>query len=189
MKIKTGKELTETLIMGIFIAGTVTVAAPLFAALAIPKIIQYSKKVLENKNNKRDYYNVFSRLKSAGLIKTANRNGQIYISLTKEGKKKAGKYQINDLEIKKSKKWDKKWRIMIFDISDKQKIKREALRGKIKELGLFQLQKSVWIYPYNFEKEIKLLRSFFGLTSEEIQIIIADNIENDSKAKMFFNPK
>src|SRR3989338_3865304 len=104
MKIKTGKELTETLIMGIFIAGTVTVAAPLFAALAIPKIIQYSKKVLENKNNKRDYYNVFSRLKSAGLIKTANRNGQIYISLTKEGKKKAGKYQINDLEIKKSKK-------------------------------------------------------------------------------------
>lgn len=175
--------------MGIFFAGVIPIAAPLFATLAIPKIIRYSKKIIRNKDNKRDLYNVFSRLKNAGLIKTVNKNGQIYISLTKEGKKKAGKYQINNLEIKKPPKWDKKWHILIFDIKDKQRMKREALRGKIKELGLFQLQKSIWIYPYNFKNEIVLLRSFFGLTEDEMQTITAYHIENDQRAKMFFDLK
>jgi DNA-binding transcriptional regulator PaaX len=189
MRIKTGNEITETIIMGIFWAGTITVALPLFSVLAIPKIIEYTKRIIKNNKNKRDFYNVFSRLKKQGLIKIINKNGQIYISLTTEGKKKAGKYQVDNLEIKKSKKWDKKWRILIFDIMDKQRIKREALRGKIKELGMFQLQKSVWIHPYDFTKEINLLRSFFGLTKDEMQIITASNIENDGLAKKFFGLK
>ena len=183
MRVKTGREFTENIIMGIFFAGVITIAAPYFTAIAIPKIIRFA---IKNKKEKQAFCNTFSRLKRRGLIKISNRNGQIYISLTTEGKKKAGKYQINDLRIKKPAKWDKKWRILIFDIENKQKIKREALRGKIKELGLFQLQKSVWIYPHDFSKEIKLLRDFFGLTKNEMQTIIAEKIEDDKRAKMFF---
>ena len=156
-------------------------------------IIQLIKDVgykLRNRKKKcqikSSYINSFYYLKEKGFIHIENRGGQIYISLTEEGKKKAGKYQIDDLEIERPKKWDKKWRIMIFDIQDKQKIKREALRGKIKELGLFQLQKSVWIYPYDFSKEIKILRDFFGLTKDEMKIIIASTVEDDGKLKEFF---
>lgn len=172
--------------MGIFFAGVITIAAPYFIATSIPKII---KLLVRNKKEKQAFCNTFYKLKKRGLIKISNRNGQIYISLTKEGRKRAGKYQIDNLKIKKPKKWDKKWRILIFDIENKQKIKREALRGKIKELGLFQLQKSVWIYPHDFSNEIKLLRDFFGLTENEMQIIIADKIENDAQARMFFRLK
>ena len=116
-------------------------------------------------------------------------HGQLHISLTKEGKEKAKKYAIDSLEIKKTKSWDNQWHLLIFDISDKHKIKREALRGKIKELGLFQLQKSVWAYPYEFFKEADTLRDFFGLTKDEIQIITATKIENDHKMRSFFNLK
>lgn len=177
--------MTETIIMGIFFAGTIAVASPYLASLAIPRIIQYIKS-LKNKRDRRSFESVFSRLKRQGLIKIENKNGQIYISLTNEGKKKAGKYQINDLKIKKPKKWDGKWRILIFDIQENQRIKRDALRGKIKELGLFKLQDSVWIYPYDFGKEMELLRSFFGMTKYELQIITNCKIENDSKPKTFF---
>ena len=183
MRVKTGKEFTENIIMGIFFAGVIPIAASYFAATAIPKII---KLIIKSRKKRQSFCNTFYKLKKRGLIKISNRNGQIYISLTTEGKKKAGKYQINDLRIKKPAKWDKKWRILIFDIENKQKIKREALRGKIKELGLFQLQKSVWIYPHDFSKEIKLLRDFFGLTKNEMQTIIAEKIEDDKRAKMFF---
>ncbi|MDO8529421.1 MAG: hypothetical protein Q7S18_02025, partial [bacterium] len=110
-------------------------------------------------------------------------------SLTEEGKKKAGKYQIDNLEIKKPKKWDKKWRILIFDIKNRDKLKREALRGKIKELGLYQLQKSVWVCPYEFVKEMNILRSFFNLSNDEMKIINAHEIENDNDIKIFFNIK
>jgi DNA-binding transcriptional regulator PaaX len=186
MRLKTANEFTENIIMGIFFAGAITITAPYFVATAIPGIINF---LIRNKQEKRSFCNTFSKLRKQGLIKIRNNNGQIYISLTAEGKRKAGKYQIDNLKIKKLKKWDKKWRILIFDIKNEQKIKREALRGKIKELHLFQLQKSVWIYPYDFTKEMGILRSFFGLTKDEMQIITASNIENDGMAKKFFGLK
>lgn len=121
-----------------------------------------------------------------GLISVEYRGKQLYVSLTEEGKKKVKKYWIDDLQIKKPEKWDGKWRIMIFDIKDKQKIKREALRGKIKELGLYQLQKSVWGCPYNFEREAGILRDFFGFDYKEMKLIVASEIEGDRAIRQYF---
>jgi len=178
--------LTKTILKGILFAGGIAIAStsPVFVSRAIPALARFAIGKLKRK--KRSFYDVFSYLKRKNLLVMENRKGQLFISLTPEGKKIAGKYQIDDLRIKKSRKWDGKWRILIFDIKDKERIKREALRGKIKELGLFQLQKSVWIHPYDFSKEIGLLRSFFNLSKDEMKIIIAAEIEEDEKARKFF---
>lgn len=186
MRVKTGKEFTENIIMGIFFAGTIPVTAPFFATAMLPKIIRC---IIRNRVERMALSNAFYKLKKRGFIKVTRRNKQIYISLTKEGKKKAGKYQIDNLKIKKPAKWDRKWRIMIFDIKENHRIKRDALRGKIKELNLYKLQNSVWAHPFEFWKEADLLRSFFGLTKDEMQIIIADKIENDKKIRTFFGLK
>jgi hypothetical protein len=190
MQNKTG-EISKTILKGILTAGVIVIAStsPYFISRTLPKIIKYACYHWKNKRQKNKFAKRFSYLKNHGLINIENKRGQIYISLTEEGKKLAGKYQIDDLRIKKSGKWDKKWRILIFDIKNKQKIKREALRGKIKELKLYQLQKSVWIYPYDFRKEMSILRKFFQFTKDEMQIIIADEIENDQKARIFFGLK
>ena len=121
------------------------------------------------------------------MINMDYKGKQLYISLTKKGRARAKKYWIDDLEIKKPKKWDKKWMVMIFDVKADQKVKREALRGKIKELGLYQIQKSVWVYPYNFEKEAKVLKKFFDFSSDEMKIIIASKIEDDKALRKHFN--
>lgn len=183
MRVKTGKYFTEMIVMGIFYAGAITIATPYFAATMIPKLIRIA---VNNKKERKIFCSTFSRLKQKGLIRIVKKNRQIYISLTREGKKRAGKYQIDNLKIEKTGKWDGKWRILIFDIKEKQRIKREALRGKIKQLGLFKLQNSVWVHPCDFHKETRILRSFFGLTRDEMQIITAKSIENDKKIKSFF---
>jgi len=139
-----------------------------------------------SKDNSKRFYSAFYYLRKKGMIDVRYEGRQMYISLTKEGKKKAGRFQIDDLKIKKPKKWDNKWRILIFDIQDKQKAKREALRGKLKEMDLYQLQKSVWVYPYDFKKEIVLLREFFGLEDGEMKIIEASKIENDEPLREFY---
>lgn len=182
------KEITKSILKGILLGGMFIIAAssPRFIPAILPKISKYLKYKIKTKKDKNTFYSIFHRLKQQDFIQFENKNGQIYISLTKEGKSKAGKYQIDDLEIKTPSKWDEKWRILIFDIKDKQKLKREALRGKIKQLGLFQLQKSVWVYPYDFEKEIGLLKSFFGFNSKEMQFIVASKIENDRELKNHF---
>lgn len=105
---------------------------------------------------------MFTYLRRKGLIRIVRTGAQIYISLTTEGKKKAKEFQIDDLNIEHPKIWDNKWRILIFDIPEITRIKREALRGKLKELGFSMLQKSVWVHPYPCNKELEILRDFFG---------------------------
>src|SRR3989344_4682297 len=48
---------------------------------------------------------------------------------------KALKFKIDEMEIKKPAKWDGEWRIVIFDIPERFKKAREALRKKLKDLG------------------------------------------------------
>ena len=95
-------------------------------------------------------------------------------------------FQIDDLKIKKPKKWDRKWRVLIFDIAQLKKIYREALRGKLKVLGFYQLQKSVWVHPFDCKAEIKMLKDFFGLSDREIRLIVAENIGEYGEIKKFF---
>lgn len=182
----------------LLIAGAVAVAAssPMFGAV----LVREFKKEMRRKNRLKTKYqksqkeeypkekiqSAFYYLKRKGLVDVEYRGAQMYITLTEKGKKKAGKYQIDDLKIKKPEAWDKKWRILIFDISDKHKNKREALRGKLKQLNLYQLQKSVWVCPYEFGDIVKILREFFGLTDDEMKVITAIGIEKDARARKFF---
>lgn len=185
---KKQNEIAKFILKGLLYSGAIAIAStsPYFVPRLLPELKKYISYKLNNKNKfRRSFY----YLKSKGLIKIENKKGQIYISLTIEGKKKAGIYQIDDLKIKKPIRWNKKWWILIFDIEDKHKIKREALRGKIKELGLYQLQKSVWVCPYDFQKEIKLLREFFDIKDSNMKIVVASEIENDKNVRIFFGLK
>ncbi len=51
-------------------------------------------------------------------------------------------------------KWDKKWRVVIFDIPEELSRERVKFRRKLKSLGFYMLQKSVFIFPYPCEEEI-----------------------------------
>ncbi|MDP3057724.1 MAG: hypothetical protein Q8N37_04400 [bacterium] len=179
---------SKIILKGILLGGAVAIAAtsPNFVQKILPKILKRASFEWKKYKNKKKFLNSFNYLKSSGLINMEYKGNQLYVSLTEEGKKKVKKYWIDDLKITKPEKWDGKWRIMIFDVKDKQKIKREALRGKIKELGLYQLQKSVWVCPYNFEKEAGILRDFFGFNFEEMKLIIASEIEGDGAIRQHF---
>lgn len=197
---KSGKkgEAVKTVLSALLMVGAVVVAAssPVFGTV----LVREFKKEMRRRNRLKAKYNVpqkeeypkekiqsaFYYLKRKGLIDVEYRGPQMYITLTEKGKKKAGKFKIDDLKIEKPEKWDNKWRVLIFDISNKHKAKREALRGKLKELRLFQLQKSVWVHPYEFGDAAKLLREFFGLTDDEMKIITASEIENDKRIRNYF---
>lgn len=61
--------------------------------------------------------------------------------------------------------WDKKWRIVIFDIPEKERVTRDSLRFKIISLGFGKLQESVYISPLNVLgdlKEFLKLKKIYG---------------------------
>lgn len=189
MKNKTGASVPEVILQGLMISGGIAIAAtsPYFVTRIMPKIIKCAKYEIKKKQKIKSFQRSFYYLQNKGMISSEYQGNQIHISLTDEGKKRLSKYNIDNLKIVKSKKWDKKWHVLIFDITDRHKKKREALRGKIKELGLFQLQKSVWVCPYEFQREMEILRDFFQLNKSEMKIMIAGEIENDFMIKKFFN--
>lgn len=171
--------------MGLFLSGAIIIAAtsPYF-------LINLANAYLRNKKyknqNKRKIAQAFSYLKRNGLIVLRDDGDKITAELTENGKRKVKQYEFNDLKIAKPKNWDQKWRIVIFDIPEKRKkTAREALRNKLKNLNFFQLQESVWVHPYPCENEIQLAAEIFGVTPF-INIIIADKILNDVRAKTHF---
>jgi len=179
---KPKSKIVRDIFYWLMVAGVVSVAAtsPYFATNLFKAYRRWKKYP------RRKIYDTFGYLRHRGLIETRVKDGQIYISLTVAGKEKAGYFQINDLEIKRPKTWDGKWRIVIFDIAELKKLHREAFRGKLKELGFYQLQKSVWLYPFDCETEIELLRDFFGLRENDLRLIVAEKIGRDKEIRDFF---
>lgn len=113
---------------------------------------------------------------------------EVSVKLTNKGKERIRKFSIDTVCIKKPQKWDGKWRILIFDIPTKPKIynlAREALRGKIKELGFYQMQKSVWAYPYDFEDEILFIAEAFEV-QRHIEILTVEKLLHESALKKEF---
>lgn len=151
---------------------------------------QLFERLFKNKDiDKRAVKDAFYYLKKKNLIIgeiIGEANDQLHIRLTAEGRKEAAKYRINDLKINCSKQWDKKWRVIIFNLSEKEKSKKQAFLKKIKELGLHALQKNVWIIPFPCGKEIKALREFFDLDVKDLRIIETKDLEEDKILKNIF---
>ena len=148
---------------------------------------QLTKNLLRGKPIfRRKYFNAFYYLKKRGFVSLEQDGHDIRISLTKEGKKRAGKYQIEDLFLEKPKKWDGKWRLVIFDIPNVSAIIRNVFRRKLKEFGFCPLQKSVWIYPFGCQEEIAFLREFLGADKKQIQVLEVNKIEEEDFLKKFF---
>jgi DNA-binding transcriptional regulator PaaX len=183
-------EITKDILSTMAVAGLITVAVTLSPNL----LYNIAKEIIRIKRKDLKYRNVDARKLSKSLT-GLNKNkiiilkevdGKFIVKLTEKGKKVVEEIQFESMEIKKQKVWDGKWRIVIFDIPEKQmKIARNALRTKLQNLGFYQIQKSVWAYPYPCEKEIQFLCEIFNI-NPYINIIIAEKIYNDDAMKKHF---
>lgn len=124
-----------------------------------------------------------SRLVKHGLLKYQNG----FITLTEKGKKTLRRLQIRDTVVI-PKKWDKKWRIVTFDIKEHRRTLRNKLRLTLASIGFKRLQHSVWVFPYDCEDFITLLKADFKI-GKDVLYIIADTIENDKPLKHYFGLK
>lgn len=113
-------------------------------------------------------------------------NEETKIVLTERGKLRAVQFKIDEIEIKKPRKWDGKWRLVIFDIPEKFKKARNALRLKLKNLGFIKLQKSVFVFPYECQDEIDFLVEFFRIRSYT-RYIRVEHITNEAELRQYFN--
>ena len=87
--------------------------------------------------------------------------------------------------LPKQKKWDGKWRIIAFDVPEPYSTARRALSLKLRELGCYHYQNSVFVYPYDCEEEINFIRNYFGFDSA-IKYIVAEKLDDEKTLEEFF---
>lgn len=102
--------------------------------------------------------------------------------MTEEGKRKLLYYQITE---KKKQKWDDKWRVVIFDVWESTRSKRNLLRNEIRDFGFIQLQRSVWIYPYECADFIELLKTDLSF-GKNIRYMIVESLDHDERLREYF---
>jgi len=95
--------------------------------------------------------------------------------------------QIRFKESVKRKKWDGSWRLVVFDIPEEKRVARDALRRKLKIFGFYPLQKSVFVFPFDCQKEILNLADFFE-ANENIEYIMAKTLgRKEGEIRAYFN--
>ncbi len=125
------------------------------------------------------------RMIKKGLVRTETLHGRSFVRLTPRGERTADLMGLGKIQPKKPKRWDKKWRLLIFDISEKRRPVRAKLRATLVTLGFVRLQDSVWVYPYDCEDFIVLLKADLKI-GKDVLYVIADKIENDAWLRQKF---
>ena len=166
------------------ILASVKVASLLSLAAVAPNSIQYLKLfgLIPGKRQKEIMLRSKDRLIENNLLKY--KNG--FLELTEKGEIKLQLLEMKDWKINKPKKWDGRWRMLIFDIPEKKRPLREKIRSTLLSIGFLRLQDSVWIYPYACEDLVNLLKVDFQV-SKDLLYLIVDSIENDKNFKKSFN--
>lgn len=111
------------------------------------------------------------------------RNGQKY-ELTDKGRQSAEVLNLSAQKMRRQ-KWDRKWRIVMFDVWEKRSGIRQRLRNMLKNAGFMKLQNSVWIYPYPCEELFMLMRADLKV-GRGMLYLIAEEIENDKHLRAHF---
>ncbi len=155
---------------------TVADVGILSVALLAPNVIGALGKLglLPNRRQNESVYSSASRMAKKGLLKY---NGKFY-ELTSSGEEKLRMWQFGNFKISKPRKWDGKWRVIIFDIPDKKRKARDQIRYLLKSSNFYLLQESVWVYPYDCEDIITLLKTEYAVAKDLLYLIV-EELEND----------
>ena len=131
----------------------------------------------------RNFYETLTQMKRTGYLE--EKQGKLYV--TEKGRLKIIKKCLKNKEKNKEKKWDGKWRGIIFDIPEANRKERNFLRRELKWIGLVEVQQSIWIFPFDIEKELKALLKLWKTDFHgDIRFVLIEKM-NDSDLKEQFN--
>ncbi len=173
--------------IGSAILATVGLAGLVTIAVVAPNAFGIFAPFLKNKKKvrKQEFQRNIDTLVRQGIIERIVRpNGTVTLTLTKRGKWEFF-LRHNSIDLGSKKKWDHKWRVIIFDIPNDKTSIRNEMRRAMKLFGFTMIQKSVWVYPYPCDDFVLLLKKYLGISSDVLYMVV-EMIENDKELRKEF---
>lgn len=157
-------------------------------AVLAPNALQSLELLTGRRKYNRRYYlkTTASRLANKGLIRWEKGNNKTFAGITDKGRQTLARYQLGDYDFQKPKRWDGKWRLLIFDIKESKREVRNQFRLELSNFGFRRLQNSVWVTPHECGELSFLLKTALGL-GREVIYISESKIENDKELRKIFS--
>lgn len=177
-------ELAKNILIALAGTGVLTIS------LALPNFPQVLKLFKKNDADARyRIKRVILALKKKRFIKIYEKDNMDVIEITEDGKKKILTYKIDEMKIRRPKKWDGRWRLVAFDIPERHKKARVALSYKLKQIGLYPFQKSVFLTPFDCSEEIDFIGEFFRVRKYINCLMVSgfEKKEQEEYFKIYFN--
>ncbi len=124
------------------------------------------------------------RLAEKGYIVFVESGGKKYIRITPLGERALMLVQ-GQMQSRRKRRWDKRWRLVIFDVPEYRRRIRDKLRRQMSSFGFVRLQNSVWVYPYDCEELVALLKADLHI-GKDVLYVIVEKIENDLQIRKLF---
>lgn len=171
------KEILKGLALGGFIA----------ASFVLPNLPQvFSFFGIKSSRERFKLNRALHNLQRQKLIDIYEKGDDMVMEITEKGEKRILKYKFDEMRIERPKKWDGYWRLIIFDIPEKHKRARSALAGKLKDMGFYPLQKSVFVCPFECRDEVDFICEFFSVR-KFIRYLLVKEIDDDNFLLKYYN--
>jgi DNA-binding transcriptional regulator PaaX len=179
-------EVAKQIFSIVAVTGVVVVVAAAPGVILAAKLFEQNGQDFPKKYEKKRVARSLRGLQNKKSIQIKEKNGKFEIRLTKKGREQFREIQVRNIKIVKPLLWDKRWRIVIFDIPDNShKYAREALRRVLKKWEFYQLQKSVWVCPWSCEKEIQAIAELYDVL-QYVNIVVAEKVLDDISLRKHF---
>lgn len=174
----------RSLALGLVVGGTLVFPC---MPVIIGSLIKMVEEAKGHKVTKSKVKRVLKELEKKDVIDLQEKDSEVYVRIKDNNNISVVKYSLKALldYKRKKKEWSGKWTMVFFDVPEKQRRKRDYLRRFLHKLGFYQYQKSVYLFPYECEKEVALIKKIIE-AGKYTKYIIADKIEDENKAKIFF---
>lgn len=176
--------------LGFTILGMAAVCGVLFVGAIAPNIFSVFSHFGKHRRyfNKKDFRGRMYYLQRRGYI-DVEREGPdaMQIKLTDLGKAQVVKRVLGEVRIVPQEKWDGLWRVVSFDIPERNRWARVGVRESLKRMGFYRLQKSTFVFPYPCRDEVEFLTRLYDVCNA-IRFIETSSISTDDDIKTFFFP-
>lgn len=172
----------QAMLAAVVVGGVVLVAATIPNAARLLKYFPGFKKGARFNYKAKS---VLGRLADKGCIIFVEEDGKRHARITEKGEQML-QFETEKVAMAEKRRWDRRWRIVIFDIPERRKSVRAKLRRFMQEYGFVRLQDSVWVYPHDCEDLIALVKTNFRIGADVLYLIV-ERIEHDKHLREYFS--
>ncbi|MBI2009449.1 CRISPR-associated endonuclease Cas2 [Candidatus Saccharibacteria bacterium] len=144
-------------LLGVSGLSGITIAAP-NALQAFDIFLRKNSKIKIFDNQK-----IFYELKRQGLVHVSQFSNETTFTLTPAGVYRLQRHIIEALKIPRPKKWNMRWRLITYDVPNKQSRQRACFTARLSSLGFYMLQRSVWVHPFPCFDQVQQIASHFNV--------------------------